>query len=175
MAMTKATEFENDGSHGESLGGLPFNSPLESGLRLMCVLYEAFPASYDLQRLVFLDYLVVHSGDVSDGPDSLHPPTPFRSNEFLVRRKVIERGLRLLLERGLVDVQPTTDGFLFQASELAAAFVQCLQEPYTATLRERARWTTARFGQSSENELADFFNRHLDRWGAEFEIVGDIE
>ncbi|MFM9959999.1 MAG: ABC-three component system middle component 2 [Planctomycetaceae bacterium] len=44
----------------------PFNSALESGLRALCVLYEAFPQSFDTQRLVFFDYLVVHSGDVSD-------------------------------------------------------------------------------------------------------------
>jgi hypothetical protein len=175
MAMARATAFDNHSDHGESPGGLPFNSPLESGLRAMCILYEAFPAAYDLQRLVFLDYLVVHSGDVSGGPESLHPPTPFRSNEFLVRRRVIERGLRLLLERGLVDVRTTADGFLYCASEEAAAFVQCLYEPYTAALRERAHWAVERFGQASENELADFFNRHLDRWGAEFEIVGDLE
>jgi hypothetical protein len=173
MAKTKPTD--NRSNYGESPGGLPFNSPLENGLRAMCVLYEAFPAAYDLQRLVFLDYLVVHSGDVPDGPESLHPPTPFRSNEFLVRRQVIERGLRLLLERGLVDVRTTTDGFLYCASETAATFVQCLHEPYTELLRQRARWTVERFGQASENELADFFNRHLDRWGAEFEIVGDLE
>jgi hypothetical protein len=173
--MAKTIPIENRPNYGESPGGMPFNSPLESGLRVMCVLYEAFPAAYDLQRLVFLDYLVVHSGDVPDGPESLHPPTPFRSNEFLVRRKVIERGLRLLLERGVVDVRTTTDGFLYCASEMAAAFVHCLHESYTESLRERARWTVGRFGQASENELADFFNRHLDRWGAEFEIVGDLE
>lgn len=170
-----ATPFDDHSAHGEQSAALPFNSSLESGLRVMSVLYEAFPAAYDLQRLVFLDYLVVHSGDISEGPESLHPPTPFRSNEFLVRRRVIERGLRLLLERGLVDVRVTTDGFLYCASESAAAFVRCLQEPYTATLRDRAQWAVGRFGESSENELSDFFNRHLDRWGAEFEIVGDLE
>ena len=41
----------------------PFNSPLEAGLRSTAILEAAYPERYDLQRLVQLDYLVVHSAD----------------------------------------------------------------------------------------------------------------
>jgi hypothetical protein len=158
-------------SHGEG----PFYSALESGLRALCVLYEAFPQSFDTQRLVFFDYLVVHSGDVEDGPKSLHPATPFRSNEWVVRRHLVDRGLRLLVERGLVMPQLTDAGIFFVASETAGAFVACLVEPYTKELKKRARWVVKSFGQTEEGELIDFFNRNLDRWGAEFEQLGDWE
>ena len=55
-----------------------FNSALETGVRSLVILAANFPAALDLQRLVDLDYLVVHSGDV-DGPKSLHPPLPWNS------------------------------------------------------------------------------------------------
>lgn len=70
----------------------PFNSPLETGLRSVAILAEACPDEFDLQRLLYLDYLVVHSSD-ADGPTSLHPNTPLRNGELLVRRGLIERGL----------------------------------------------------------------------------------
>jgi len=61
-----------------------FNSPLEAGMRAVALLGASFPQTYDLQRLVTFDFLLVHTGDVG-GPDSLHPPTPYRPAELLVR------------------------------------------------------------------------------------------
>lgn len=154
---------------------IPFNSALESGLRAICILYEAYPDSLDSQRLVFYDYLTVHSGDVDDGPDSLHPPTPFRANEWLVRRAVIDQGLRLLTSRGLVQVTPSDAGLLYCLSETAGAFVHCLTEEYTDQLRERAGWVVDKFSETSEASLVDYFNENLDRWGAEFQRIGEWE
>ena len=70
----------------------PFNSPLETGIRSLAVLVAAYPEPFDLERLVEMDYLVVHSGD-ADGPYSLHAPLPMRAGELLVRRGLIEKGL----------------------------------------------------------------------------------
>ena len=50
-----------------------FNTPLECGLRCAALLLAAYPAPCDLQRLVQYEYLLVHSGDVPQGPPSLHP------------------------------------------------------------------------------------------------------
>ena len=170
--MAKTT----DTSSGKTVPNVgPFNSALESGLKALCVLYEGHPRFFDTQRLVFFDYLVVHSGDVSDGPESLHPPTPFRSNEWVVRRRLVTHGLRLLMERGLVEAQVSDNGILFGATEDTGAFVACLSEPYTRQLRKKARWVIKRFGQTDEDELINYFNQNLDRWGAEFELIGDWE
>ena len=67
----------------------PFNSAIECGLRSLIILEHAFPLEYDLQRLVFYDYLLVHSQDAG-GPNSIHPATPHRSGEVLVKRKMLE-------------------------------------------------------------------------------------
>lgn len=171
MAKKKVNRETKRSSRNEG----PFNSALESGLRALCVLYEAFPRSFDTQRLVFLDYLVVHSGDAEDGPESLHPATPFRSNEWVVRRHLVDQGLRLLIQRGLVTPELTDAGILYSASETSGAFVACLVEPYTTELKKRARWVVSNFGQKEEAELIDYFNQNLDRWGAEFEPLGDWE
>ena len=46
----------------------PFNSPLECGLRTLTLLAASQPSACDLQRLIFYDYLLIHSGDVPGGP-----------------------------------------------------------------------------------------------------------
>ena len=81
----------------------PFNTPFESGLRLLFVLDQARGRSFDLQRLVSYDYLLVHSGDVEDGPVSLHPAVPFRGSELLVKRDLVRAGLDAMFARELLE------------------------------------------------------------------------
>jgi len=151
------------------------NSSVESGLRSLCLLYEAYPLQLDLQRLVFFDYMLVHSGDAPNGPPSIHPPTPFRSNELLVRRHLIESGLHLLLARGLITFKVSQAGFLYSAADPAVSFLSSLTEEYTVLLRERAAWVVKSYGDTDDAQLSAVFNENLDRWGSEFEIVGDFD
>src|SRR3979411_2027900 len=78
------------------ISAAPFNSALETGVRALAVLAEASPRALDLQELVYFDYLIVHSGDAG-GPTSLHPNTPLRNGELLVRRTIIEQGVLLMV------------------------------------------------------------------------------
>src|SRR5437879_6232450 len=80
----------------------PFNTSLESGLRSLFILNSVAPNLRDLQRLIYYDYLIVHSSDVPDGPLSLHPPIPHRSGEWLVRRELVQEGLNLMFSKELI-------------------------------------------------------------------------
>jgi hypothetical protein len=146
----------------------PFNSPLECGLRTLTLLAAARPAQCDLQRLIFYDYLLVHSGDVPNGPASIHPATPLRSGEALVRRHWIERGLLLLASRELVVRTFSDLGILYTASPLTESFLGYMEESYTRKLQERANWVISTFGTYSDHQLLEFFKANLDRWGGEF-------
>ena len=148
----------------------PFNSPLETGVRALAILAEASPCAYDIQRLLFFDYLVVHSQD-ADGPESLHPNTPLRNGELLVRRGIIERGLLLLISRGLIDRHINAEGINFSASDEAVPFLDCLQAEYTIALRERAEWAVETFGGLDDDELKSYFDARFERWTREFQAV----
>ena len=122
----------------------PFNSALETGVRSLWVLSEAHPQAFDLQRLVYFDYLVVHSADAG-GPTSLHPTTPLRNGELLVRRGLIERGLLLMMGRGLAERRIDTKGLAFAATEEAGPFLECLTSGYAQSLAREAEWAVGRF------------------------------
>ena len=147
----------------------PFNGPIEIGLRALVILTEAFPSAYSLQRLVISDYLVVHSDD-ADGPQGLHPQTPRRSGELLVRRESLQRGLLLFQSRGLIERRYEPDGIMFAATEASAAFVDVLESQYVSELRSRAKWLVSRFQAMTDKELDDFVEKRLGIWGAEFEF-----
>lgn len=146
----------------------PFNGPIEIGLRALTLLSEDFPRAYSLQRLVVSDYLLVHSDDLPDGPPGLHPKTPHRGGELLVRRAVLEQGLMLYQSRGLLERHFTETGVMFAATEGAAAFLDALSSDYATQLRERAAWLVSLFGEMSDSDLLKIANSQVGEWGAEF-------
>ena len=147
-----------------------FNGPLEAGLRAVVLLGTAHPRSLDLQRLVAFDYLLVHTGDIG-GPSSLHPPTPLHSAELLVRRKLVERGLMLMMTRELVEREFKTDGIRYRAGENAAPFLSYLVTDYLKALKERAGWLVHALADRGDQEFRAVMRRFFDQWVEEFQAV----
>jgi hypothetical protein len=146
-----------------------FNSPIETGMRALILLAESYPAQLDLQRILEFDYLIVHSGDV-DGPPSIHPALPLRSGELLVRRQLIERGLLLMISRGLISRHATSTGFLYQAEDDAGPFLDALSAEYLDDLKNRAVWVVDRFSEMSDHDIRVMLSQVYDQWSREFQV-----
>jgi len=145
-----------------------FNSPLEAGVRAVNILVQAYPNSYDLQRLVVFDHLIVHTKDIG-GPESLHPQLPLRTTEILVRRKLIENGLLLMMSRNLVERVVSNVGITYKAGEMAQTFLNSLVAPYLKALKERALWVVETFGNLDDETLRQTTRRFFDQWIEEFQ------
>lgn len=139
----------------------PFNSALETGIRSLAILVASYPKLLDLQRLVEMDYIVVHSGDIKNGPTSLHTPTPMRAGELLVRRDIITKGLRLMMSRNLILLSPQENGFFYIAGENAAPFLDMLTSAYSKDLINRAQWASERFDSFSKKEIDEWSNQFI--------------
>ena len=150
--------------------GSPFNSPLETGIRTLAILVASYPHAHDVSRLVQYDYLTVHSAD-ADGPPSLRPPLPLRSGELLVRRGLIEAGLRLMMSRRLVRIVPDARGILYAAEDAAGAFFDSLQSRYILELRDRAQWVASTFDGVGSDQLDAIISRLFDAWTTEFQPI----
>ena len=146
-----------------------FNSPIETGMRALILLAESYPTQLDLQRLLEYDYIMVHTGDV-DGPPSIHPALPLRSGELLVRRQLIERGLMLMISRGLVRRHATPNGFMYQAEDDAGPFLDALTAEYLNDLKDRAKWVVDRFDEMRDQEIRFMLTRVYDQWSREFQV-----
>lgn len=146
-----------------------FNSPIETGMRALILLAESYPAQLDLQRLLEYDYIMVHTGDV-DGPPSIHPALPLRSGELLVRRQLIERGLMLMISRGLVTRHATPNGFMYQAEDDAGPFLDALSAEYLTHLKDRATWVVDRFREMNDQGIRFMLTKVYDQWSREFQV-----
>jgi hypothetical protein len=147
---------------------ITFNGPLEAGVRTVAVLAAAYPRAFDLHRLTALDYLLVRTSDL-DGPDSIHPPTPLRSPDAEVRRRIVQEGLMLMMSRDLVERQVTAGGIQYVAGENAAAFLDSLRTPYLMQLKDRADWLIDYFKDQSEEAFNRTIQRFFDNWVVEFQ------
>jgi len=147
-----------------------FNSPIETGVRALILLAESYPQQFDLQRILEFDYIIVHTGDL-DGPPSIHPALPLRSGELLVRRQLIERGLLLMVSRGLVSRHATANGFAYQAEDDAGPFLDALTAEYLDDLKDRAVWVVEHFGAMGNQEIRVLLARVYDQWSHEFQVL----
>lgn len=145
-----------------------FNGPIEVGLRSLLLLAAAHPEYLDLQRLVILDYLLVHSGDLADGPPSLHPPSPLRAGEVSIRRQLVNDGLLLLESKGLVARRFSEDGIRYVAEDLAPSVLDAYTSPYVQLLRDRADWAVERAANLADEHANALFGETLGRWRTEF-------
>jgi hypothetical protein len=146
----------------------PFNSPMEMGLRAVILLNSLSPRRVDLQRLIYLDYLLVHSGDVADGPASLHPPIPHRAGEWIIKRKRLLAGLNLMFSKELVGKALSNEGVVYYGNELSQLFAERLSAPYAERLKTVAAWVVETFVDMNDIDLSQFMHANMDKWGAEF-------
>lgn len=145
-----------------------FNSPLEIGLRVLYLLNELKPSGCDLQRLVYYDYILVHSNDIPGGPESIHPSIPNRSTEILVKRDLLKKGLTLMQSKQLVDSIFEPTGITYRATELTATFLKYNTSDYANRLKETSIWLVNKFKTYSDEKLSLFIKNNLDVWGGEF-------
>ncbi|MBY6153939.1 hypothetical protein KUV47_12010 [Vannielia litorea] len=157
--MEKVTPRSND---------LPFNGPLETGVRAVLNLHACFPKTLDIQRLTALDYLIVRTSVVG-GPLDMHPAAPITTPVTQVRRKMVQDALNLMMARDLVTQVVAEDGIAYCAGESSAFFVDAIQTPYLTQLFHRAQWL-ADFSKDLDNEEFDKRMKViLDNWVSEFQ------
>lgn len=147
-----------------SLNKDPFNSEIELGLRALAILVASYPSAYNLQDLVALDYFLVHSKDLSDDSESLHPQVPFRSGELIIKRDNLEKGLHLYMHKGLIKLNLSDEGFEYSASESSRYFLDLLNNEYTMNLSKKADWLNEKIKGMTDIELNSIIDKSLTSW-----------
>jgi ABC-3C biological conflict system middle component len=145
-----------------------FNTPLEIGLRALFILGHFFPKALSIETIIYLDYFAIHSGDLKQGPKSLHPKYPFRSSELVVKREILQKGLSLLVSKELIQVQLRNEGIFYIITDIGKHVQTLFDSKYSTQLASMSKWLNERFGTSTESELADIVSANIEKWGGEF-------
>lgn len=111
-----------------------FNSPEEVGARILFIL-SLCNKRMSSQRIMYYDYFILHLNDIDKTYASLHPDNPNHSSEIAVRRDIINKGLTLMLSKGLLDVKYTKTGIYYQKSNITDSFLKLFSNGYVEYLR----------------------------------------
>ncbi len=148
-----------------------FNSAFETGIRSLCALSAGLPDEFDLQQLLAFDHVIVHSGDMPNGPPSLHPRVQQRNGELLVRRPLVQDGLALMEAKRLIATNASNGEVLYSATEFAPVFLESMENPYLRSLATRADWAIVTLHELGSQLFFEVFNTAFDRWSSEFQIA----
>lgn len=145
-----------------------FNSQLEVGLRAIVILDAFSPRRLDLTEISLFDYFVVHTSDVG-GPSSLHPDIVSRTGEYLIRRRLIEDGIKLMHRVHLVEIRNEDTGIKFEASDEAGVLLDLMSTPYNEKLKLCARWLAEQADGLTSGEFEERLRKTIDRWALQFD------
>ncbi len=143
-----------------------FNSPLEVALRLVFIL-NTTSRPLDVDRLVYYNYLLVHSSDMPNSPKSIHADLPQRSNEIPVAQVLIKKALTLLISKGLVSIKYAKSGIQYIRNDSTPLFVGFFESEYAKLLTERTNWLCTHFDEKNDEEISGIIKRHRVKWGSE--------
>jgi hypothetical protein len=156
----------------EACKNFVFNSPLEIALRLLFI-FNKTSRSLDLQRLIYYNYLLVHSADIPNSPKSIHADLPRRSCEMSVNRAVVKKGLTLLILKDLISVKYSNDGIQYRKNNNTESFAQYFESVYSQHLQERADWLCSNFDNLNDEQLSQLIEANMGKWGSEFSVIYD--
>ncbi len=145
-----------------------FNTPVEFGLRSLLILNNISPKSYDLQRLIYYDYMILHTSDIDPSQRSLHPSYPYRSGEILVKRERLRNGLLIMKSKQLIDINFDSRGITYRANDLTLHFLQYFNSEYVERLKSSVSWVVNEFENYSDEQLDQYMKQNIKRWGSEF-------
>jgi hypothetical protein len=143
-----------------------FNNEIEMGLRILVILSSVYPKSFDVEMINYYDYFALHTKDIG-GEESLHADVPNRFGELSVKRELINKSLKLLALKGLIEQHNDKNGIEYIASENTYPFLENLNEEYIRSLTEKVNWVCNRFQDYSYQDIKNFVSDNKEKWGSE--------
>lgn len=150
---------------------LIINNSIEISLRIL-VLFNELEKSIDLQRVIYYDYALLHSADFDKNQKSLHPPSPFRKEELVVKNNSIKEALSILCQKQLINIEYNNEGIFYKKNDLTPLLIQHLKSDYVAQLRCKSKWINATFNNYEDQELLKYFDDTIGKWNSEFSMYG---
>lgn len=144
-----------------------FNSAIESALRSLIIIKKL--KSVNLDKLIIYDYLCLNTKDFN-GPNSLHAPIPNRNVQILIRRKMIQEGLKILIAKELINVKPLKTGMFYSSNKSTELFSEYLNSEYKKEFTLRVEWVVQNFIDWSDAKLMKFVNENIENWGNEISL-----
>lgn len=107
-----------------------FNTPFESSLRVLLVLYSIKPLAITVDRITAYDFMTIYGKDFDVTSFNLHGDNSFNFSELPSKRTSISNGIKESALNGMITVKQTNFGFCYAISELGTQYVVAFSSNY---------------------------------------------
>lgn len=145
-----------------------YNSSIEIGLRCLFLLSRFTKEGLSIDKLIYLDYFLIHSGDISKEQKSIHPKYPFRGAEIVVKRQLLTNALNLLICRELIKVHFSAIGILYKITPIGYKAMEYFESDYAEKIMKVSDWIYTTFHEHTEEQLSEVIHANIQKWGSEF-------
>lgn len=141
-----------------------YNTPVEVAIRLLTIIVK-YKSQIDFEKLIILDYLSLHANVVCSEFESIHPDNPFHGLEVYSKMEVSKKAINLLISKGLIDVEFTTEGISYNYNVVSEHFLSYFDGEYYEKLKLNIDKVLDFFASYSSSDLQNYLYDNMSSFG----------
>lgn len=135
-----------------------FNTPFETGLRAMLILYSTNSKGMTIDRIAAYDFMTIYGNDLGITDKNLHGINHFSFSEFSSKRTACSEGVKAFVLDGLIAITRNKRGFLYSLTPTGKEYVEELESNYKDQYLEILVKVQNKYEKNPDTELIKEIN-----------------
>ena len=135
-----------------------FNTPFETGLRSLLILYVTKSAGMTIDRIVAYDFITIYGKDFGVSEANLHGDNSLNFSELSTKRSVCSEGVKSFVLSGLIGINRMQSGFLYKLTSAGKKYVEAMESDYKDQYVEIVKSVHKKYGRKTDANLIKEIN-----------------
>lgn len=135
-----------------------FNTPFETGLRAMLILFATHSRGMTIDRITAYDFMTIYGSDFGVSKDNLHGINHFSFSELTTRRAICLDGIKSFILDGLIAVTRGKHGFTYALTSSGKKYIENLDSDYKSQYVEIVGEVHNQYKRQTDTALIKLIN-----------------
>lgn len=135
-----------------------FNTPFESGLRALLILYSSNSDGMTIDRIVAYDFMTIYGCELGLSERNLHGINHYSFSEISNKRTICYEGVKAFVLDGLISIIQNKDGFSYSLTLAGKQYVEKLESNYKTQFLKIINEVRHKYDTVPDTELVRIIN-----------------
>ena len=135
-----------------------FNTPFESGLRALLILYSNDSEGLTIDRIVAYDFMTIYGGELGLSERNLHGINHYSFSELSSKRTICSEGVKCFVLDGLISFIQNKEGFIYSLTPAGKQYVEKLESNYKEQFLKSLNEVQKKYDRVPDTELVRIIN-----------------
>ena len=135
-----------------------FNSTFETSLRVLLLLEAIAPNTVSAMRTTAIDFIAVYGREFGIAEANLNGDNRLMYGEIFARTYSIDKAIKSLVVRGLIQVDTAVDGFRYSLTEAGDRYCTTIDDDYANEYSLAANSASLKYAEYSDKDLTVFID-----------------